>query len=456
MLLRNIFLIIVLAISITGCRTQEIQEIQEIIDPETLDEVTIEDLLMLDQNHKNYITQLKPNQKIIPTEFHLTLERKYREKFLTPWKSTRASISIKTVKKQFNQLKQDDTVGENKQKISDDWIKKLTKNANLDGYPNYTKTGITIANTNLRLLPTHKPIFKEFSDNSNGYPFDNNQNSKLPANTPILITHITADNAWVLVETPYAFGWVPIRDIAYAGKNFKKKFKMYRNYIAVTKDDFGIKTKSGTYLYQGFIGMSFPLIKEYKRSYEVITSRANSSRWAYIDRAFILKTKAKRKPFSLTNENIGLICDNLINQPYGWGELYYNRDCSAMIRDLFAPFSIWLPRNSQAQAKHGGVFIDISEMEENQKEKFIIENGIPYLTLLWFPGHIMLYIGEKESKSLVFHNIWGLRTNDKLKRKIIGKAVITSLKPGKELPNIDDSYNFLNRLEGMTLLIPRY
>tara|TARA_B100000427_G_scaffold177365_1_gene147521 strand:+ start:3033 stop:4373 length:1341 start_codon:yes stop_codon:yes gene_type:complete len=443
---KNVILILIICLSLAGCKSKDY----------LTDEVTIEDLLTIEQDHKKYITASKQNKLIIPKEYHRTLEKKYREKFLSPWNSKKASISKNTVKKQFNKLQHKDTVGENKKKISESWTQKLKRNANLDKYPNYTKRGITIANTNLRLLPTHKPIFKEFSDNSNGYPFDNNQNSKLPANTPILITHITADNAWVLVETPFAFGWVPIRDIAYTGKKFMRAFKNHKKYIAITKDDFGIKTKTGTYLYQGFIGMTFPITQKTKQSFEIIVARASSTRWAYIDKARIPIPSAKRKPFALTNKNIGLICENLINQPYGWGELYYNRDCSAMIRDLFAPFSIWLPRNSQAQAKHGGLFIDISQMEEEQKEEFIIENGIPYLTLLWFPGHIMLYIGEKENKSLIFHNIWGLRTKDKLKRKIIGKAVITSLKPGEELPNVDDSYNFLKRLKGMTLLIPRY
>ena len=144
----------------------------------------------------------------------------------------------------------------------------------------------------------------------------------------------------------------------------------------------------------------------------------------------------------------------LIDQPYGWGGLYNNRDCSAMIRDIFTTFSIWLPRNSTNQAKKGGLYIDLNSLSNEEKQTFIKENAIPYLTLLWFPGHIMLYIGEKEDDALVFHNIWGLRTKDKMKRMIIGKAVITTLSPGDEMATIDKSFNFLSRIKGMTLLIP--
>ena len=42
-------------------------------------------------------------------------------------------------------------------------------------------------------------------------------------------------------------------------------------------------------------------------------------------------------------------------QPYGYGGLYDNRDCSAMTRDLFAPFGLYLPRNSSEQARGGKV-----------------------------------------------------------------------------------------------------
>ena len=48
----------------------------------------------------------------------------------------------------------------------------------------------------------------------------------------------------------------------------------------------------------------------------------------------------------------------------------------------------------------------------------------------------------KNNKALVFHNIWGLRTIDEMKRLIIGKSVITTLKPGYELSTIDRSFNF--------------
>ncbi|RAP27985.1 hypothetical protein DID78_05640 [Candidatus Marinamargulisbacteria bacterium SCGC AG-343-D04] len=419
-------------------------------------EFIVGDLVELTQNHQSYLEKTNPKKNFIPYKHHKILTKEYKKKFFSPWNAVKHSVSKKRIAKDIKRFKSKTGYGENKQKLNKKWITKIEKNINLSQYPNYKRKAITISNTNIRLLPTHKPHFSKFSDNSNGFPFDNLQNSTIGANTPIYITHISKDNAWVLVETAFVYGWIPIRDIAYAGPKFVKEFKRHSSLVAATSDDFPVKTVEGTYLYQGNIGMVFPLVKEFKHSYRILTCMANNKRYAYAKTGSISKKNSAKMPLRLNTKNIAFLCNKLIDQPYGWGGLYNNRDCSAMIRDLFTPFSIWLPRNSKSQAKLGGLFFDLASMTDKEKEDFINKNGIPYLTLLWFPGHIMLYIGEEENDSIIFHNIWGIRTKDKQKRHIIGKSVITSLKLGSELKHADKNYNLLNRVSGMTLLVPRY
>ena len=101
----------------------------------------------------------------------------------------------------------------------------------------------------------------------------------------------------------------------------------------------------------------------------------------------------------------------MVGQAYGWGGSLADRDCSATIRDLFVPFGLWLPRNSSKQAKQGTV-IPLSDLSPNQREKFLVEKGVPFLTLVRIPGHIMLYIGTHEDRAVVLHTIWGLRTRN--------------------------------------------
>ena len=156
--------------------------------------------------------------------------------------------------------------------------------------------------------------------------------------------------------------------------------------------------------------------------------------------------------------NAAKIADELIGEPYGWGGLYGNRDCSSMTRDFFAPFGIWLPRHSEDQVKEVGNYIELQGLSPEQKEKIILEKGIPYLSLLWRKGHVMLYIGEKNGRALIFHNIWGIKTRDsagKEGRKIIGQAVITTLHLGYELSCIDQQEGYLlNRISALNVLVP--
>ena len=80
------------------------------------------------------------------------------------------------------------------------------------------------------------------------------------------------------------------------------------------------------------------------------------------------------------------------------------------------------------------------------------------MSLLWRKGHIMLYIGELNDRALIFHNIWGLKTRDfrgREGRKIIGKAVITTLCPGAELSCLDPNEGLLMKtISGMNILVP--
>ncbi len=127
------------------------------------------------------------------------------------------------------------------------------------------------------------------------------------------------------------------------------------------------------------------------------------------------------------------------------------RDCSSLIRDLFTPFGLWLPRNSREQAE-AGRFISLKNLPSAEKEALIIRQGVPWRTLLWTPGHIMLYIGVHQGQPLIFHNFWSIKTRDAAGNKgrvIVGRAAVTTLQPGRELSGGD-----LPRadVEGMTLL----
>jgi hypothetical protein len=122
------------------------------------------------------------------------------------------------------------------------------------------------------------------------------------------------------------------------------------------------------------------------------------------------------------------------------------------MRDLFAAFGIWLPRNSAAQAKTG-TFVNLEGLSAAEKSRRILRDGIPFKTLLWMKGHIGLYVGSFQGEPVFFHNLWGIRNtlpDGREGRIILGRAVVTSLHPGQERGDVKKQNLLVERLRGMT------
>ena len=169
-------------------------------------------------------------------------------------------------------------------------------------------------------------------------------------------------------------------------------------------------------------------------------------------KAKVAKERAERFPLKTVRESIALVGNELIDKPYGWGEKYQDRDCSAMIRDFYLPFGIWLPRGSYNQI-NSGKKISLAGLSSSEKERLIKEKGVPFLTLVYLKGHIMLYVGSRGDRALMFHNIWGINVrngNGGEYKQIIGKSIVSSLNPGSELNLATGS--ILERVSSMLVL----
>lgn len=347
--------------------------------------------------------------------------------------------------------------GENKRLHPHSWAKKLQHNAALKNYPNAIAYGILTRNSNLRILPTNSPHFSSADGDISAWPFDNLQRSSVPVNTPVLICHTSLDKSWVLVETSFTFGWIPAEDVAYVDDAFIKTWESGR-YAVVTRDYTSVLDENDRFLTLASVGHLFPLTGQSSDKIQIMVAMKDQHQNAVIRRGFLPLDTATAKPLRFNSANTARIANELIGEPYGWGGLYGHRDCSAMTRDFFAVFGIWLPRHSADQVKEAGTYIDLAGLSPQQKEKTILEKGVPYLSLLWRKGHVMLYIGQKDGRALIFHNIWGIRTVDlqgREGRKIIGQAVITTLEPGGELRNADTTTgSLLNNIAGMNILAP--
>ena len=427
---------------LSGCSTKVFKK-NEIMDIKNANRV-----YLLDELANKYQTSISiERQRAFNKEFYQKYFRPWQIDSL-PYSKEDASWGVRVYGKSKS------LYGVNRRVLSSEFLAKFVENANFDRYNSVKREAITVKNTSLRVLPTDKPLFRSFDKAGEGYPFDYNQVSLLFVNHPLFISHFSKDRAWAFVETPFARGWVKSRDIAFVDKHFIEKFQN-AEFATVVKDNIPIYNLKGHFLFYAKVATSFPLFSETPNYYLVYTANRDDDLNAILRVVRLDKKISAKKPIRLNRENIAKISKEFLGEKYGWGGSFMNRDCSAMIRDFFAPFGFWLPRNSKVQA-HYSNYVDLSKMDSEEKERYIIEHAKPFETTLYMRGHIMLYIGYIDNRVYAMHNMWGVRTRDKSGkisgRKIVGQTVITSLHLGEGLEGVEESALFINKILGISFV----
>ena len=367
------------------------------------------------------------------------------DKYFKPWSATKVSFS-KIEAMWGNSYRYKKVYLENHQLATADWFDKQIINSNFDDYNTLTKKAIILKNTNIRVLPTNSPMFYDPTQPGEGFPFDYNQNSAIKINTPIMVSHLSKDRAWAYVESGNVGGWVEIGTIAFVDKKFIQEFKN-SNYFVSVKEKFPIYDP----IFREYVKVAtiFP-----KKGDEYIIAKKDDDLNAVITYINLNNDEVEAMPLAFNTENRIKIAKQLMDEPYGWGGFLNNRDCSSFTQDYFATFGKYLHRNSKSQISNGK-YLDMSNLSNDEKKEFVKKNGVPFSTLVYLKGHIMLYIGIKGNEPLVMHNMWSVRLKDETGKKyryIIGKATITTLEPGKEMKDYDEDNNILKRVEGIIIL----
>ena len=410
----------------------------------------VEDLRRLPQDLMVYAQHIGKDAQLLSRQEQTLQDARFDRIFFSPWKQAVPSVTAKELVMRFGKEARDFT--ENARPWTREEWDSMQANANLVSYPRVTQPAITIRHTLMRELPTLRPRMTKPHPFGRDNPFDMFQYSSLFLGTPLYAAHMSADGLWYFVESPIASGWVPAEDVALVDAAFTAQYRTGR-YAAIIRDDLPLVTATGV-IGRTHIGAIYPLQKESWRKILVLAPIRGAQGQAAIATVEFASDQAKVKPLPLNPAWLARVGNQMMGQPYGWGGLYEWRDCSSTVRDIFAPFGIWLPRNSAAQSRSGS-FIPLEGLDGADKEQLIKNSGVPFMSLLWMRGHIMLYLGQYRNESVVFHNIWGLRIVEEGNanaRHVLGRAVVSSLRLGQELPALKDDAILLNRLKGMATL----
>ncbi|EAL1910711.1 hypothetical protein IDD75_001788, partial [Campylobacter jejuni] len=326
----------------------------------------------------------------------------------------------------------------NKQIIPLSWFKNAINNANIQEFGKLNQKALIIQNTIIKNLPTQRAILKNPFFENEGIPFDYASDGILNTGSPVLISHFSKDKRYAFVLGEAGFGFVESKNLEFFS-NDRAKIYENLNFITPLKEKFAIYSEDGKFFFESRIGAIYPYYKEDKNYFY---GKIGSKKYK------ISKKDVSKFPLQFNDKNLKNQLSQVLNLPYGWGGYNFERDCSLLTRDIFSAFGLYLPRNSAAQ-KNSFNHFDISTLSNSQKKDFLNRFGKAYLSLLYLPGHIMLYAGQITDNNIAIHNIWGLR-KDATQRLLISSSVITSLEIGKN--EILEDNLLLSRLKEISFI----
>jgi cell wall-associated NlpC family hydrolase len=448
---RITLLVLLAALSLFGAGCAKKTPHAPVIPPKQYaDKAGLADFRNLPQNLTAYLEKGDANAPLLSPDKAQMRVLAFLEKQFEPWDRKQPAYSLKSVAEAYTTYKKSPGWDENNLPRDPDWAADLERLSNLRAFPSMAKKAITVRNSNLRSLPTRGARFADPTKPGEGYPFDYLQHSAVSIATPLFVTHFTTDRKWLLAESAFTYGWLPAEDVAFVDEAFMQAFRT-GGYVAVTRDNTPLPGEKGL---TADIGAVLPALGIRDGGYDVLLAGRDENGMAVKRPSCLPRQAAALLPLALTPANVAALGNQMMGQVYGWGGLDDKRDCSSLTRDLFIPFGSWLPRNSTAQAKSYPT-MSLEGLTPKEKEEAILRRGVPFATLLWMKGHIMLYIGERDGKPLIFHNAWGLRTlepDGSTGRLIIGKAAVTTTSAGLELPKVGPERIWINRILAMTFL----
>lgn len=391
-----------------------------------------------------------PDEPLLTEERRNELFLQMREQYYSPWRQTAPREAAETLRWIFDRYGKGGIHGENLRPRPLSWVEQQRKEARIKSIGELNRRGVSVCSTSLRLMPTIAPVFLSPDLPGEGYPFDYLQNSLVHPGEPLFVSHLSLDGLWAWCDTSYASGWIPLHDLTFVDETAARRW-MALPLAAVVRENTVLRDGT-TSLFRTKVGTLLPLIHRGISAHMVVVPLRGPD-GNLLERAVRIAADAVAPmPLPLTPWTIASLAEECMGELYGWGGFLENRDCSATTRDILLPFGIWLPRNSGAQAQTGKV-VSLENLSPKEKKEIILKKGIPFLTLLGQPGHVMLYIGAYKGEPLVLQNLWGVRTEWRGRegRFVIGRCVISTLDLGSDLPEHAPGQLLIERLNRMAL-----
>lgn len=259
-----------------------------------------------------------------------------------------------------------------------------------------------------RAWPTDIPLMIDPGD----IEFDQGVASSIDMGEPVALLHTSSDGRWVYVQT-YGFPcWVPSEAVAF-GPDYVVQDLTDRSYpLVATGNRVSVYSTPDEHTAVGSLqmGSALPLRAAGAEQFEVLIPGRGEHNELVAKRGYVHRSDNVSigwLPYTL--ENVYRQCFAVYGRRYGWGGMYGERDCSSYIMDVFRCFGFALPRNSARLIQASPAVIDLTPYDRATRLD-ILRSCPAGITILGYPGHVMIYLGAIADTSYIINSVWAWRT----------------------------------------------
>ena len=307
---------------------------------------------------------------------------------------------------------------------------------------------VTINRADMRLLP--KPW--------SGDKYDDFQATAIDPAQPVAVLLESDDKQFVFCQSRDYFGWIDRNSLAFTDRMTWESYIAPRDFLVVVDNKKRIKVKGKDILFQ--MGAVIPLIpnetdlhgspeQEWKNFVEneyttamipikipafpsIAANKNENAGWlarlpSSVDGRLqeiyvsIADDKSVNKGWlPCTQNNIIRQAFKFLGDEYGWGGLNESVDCSAFVQDIYRSMGVFIPRDANRQEACLPIISVFNDVGTSMR--YDIVRRAPVGSLLFKPGHVMLYLGtDKKGTPLIIHAMSSYFENGEkiFKRKVI-------------------------------------
>ncbi len=263
--------------------------------------------------------------------------------------------------------------------------------------------GMAVQPAHLRAFPTVAVATSEPFQ----YAFDRFEETTIDAGWPVAVLTGDLDCPWQFCLTPHYWGWVQRAHITLTNRDAVHVYTAADPFITATAPHAGLVNLETGQPLLAQMGTRLPLTGEMAAAYRTLIPVAAEADCPSVGRANAQKGDFAVGHLPLTLRSLFTQAFKLLGEPYAWGGSrmgIFGRDCSRMIRDVYATTGVYLPRNGDQQGRACREIVAFTpEMDDPTRKAALIES-VPPGAVLELPGHVVLYLGHVNGEPYVIHD----------------------------------------------------